>query len=52
MTIAYQEYEAIKKFKLFDTCCKRKIKILKLWKEMDIQFIKFSDLLKEIGIQT
>ena len=50
VTIAYQEYEAIKKFELFDTYSKRKIKMIKEWKDMDIQFIKFSDLLKKAKI--
>ena len=50
VTIAYQEYEAIKKFELFDTYSNRKIKMIKEWKDMDIQFIKFSDLLKKAKI--
>jgi hypothetical protein len=50
VTIAYQEYEAMIKFKLFNTRCQRRIKMIKLWKDMDIQFIKFSDLLIEAKI--
>lgn len=50
VVIAYQEYEAINKFKLFDDKSERKNKIINLWKEFDIHYIKFSDLLKKIKI--
>jgi len=50
ITIAYQEYEASVKFKLFNSRCKRRNKIIDLWKEMDIQFVKCSDLLKQAKI--
>ena len=50
VTIAYQEYEAITKFKLFNNICPRQTKIIEQWKEMDIEYIKCSDLLKEIKL--
>ena len=50
VVIAYQEYEAINKFKLFDDKSERKNKIINLWKDFDIHYIKFSDLLRKIKI--
>jgi len=48
--IAYQEYEASCKFELFNSRNPRKNKMIQLWKEMDIEYIKCSDLLKNIKI--
>ena len=50
VTIAYQEYEAFSKFELFDSKSQRRIQMIKQWKEMDIEFIKCSDLLKKIKL--
>lgn len=45
--VAYQEYEAIEKFKLFDDkCSERQYKMMNMWKDMDIHYVKCSDLLK------
>ena len=50
VTIAYQEYEACSKFELFNSRNPRKIKMIEQWKEMGIEYIKCSDLLKKIKI--
>jgi hypothetical protein len=50
VTIAYQEYEACCKFELFNSRNPRKIKMIEQWKEMGIEYIKCSDLLKNIKI--
>lgn len=45
--VAYQEYEAINKFKLFDNnLSKNKKQQIKLWKEQNITFVKCTDLIK------
>lgn len=48
--VAYQELEAINKFKLFNYNDNsiEKIKILNLWKEIGIEYIKCSDLMKNV----
>ena len=50
VTIAYQEYEADSKFELFNSKNQRKIKMIEQWKEMDIEYVKCSNLLKNIKI--
>jgi hypothetical protein len=47
--VAYQEYEAINNFKLFDKeMSSEKKEILDLYKKFNIEFVKCSDLLKSI----
>jgi hypothetical protein len=47
--VAYQEYEAVKNFKLFDKeMSSEKKEILDLYKKFNIEFVKCSDLLKLI----
>jgi hypothetical protein len=48
--IAYNEYDLSTNFELFNTVCPIKTKMIEQWKEMDIEFIKCSDLLKEIKL--
>ena len=44
--VAYQEYEAVNSFNLFNNACPERQKIIDFWKEMNIFYIKCSDLLK------
>jgi hypothetical protein len=45
--VAYQEYEAVNSFNLFNNACPERQKIIDLWKEMNIFYIKCSDLLNQ-----
>ena len=49
VTIAYQEYEAIK-FGCFGGVCKEKDNMIKYWKDKNINYVKFTDLLKQAKI--
>ena len=50
VVIAYQEYEASEKFELFNTSSQQRIDMLKMWKNMNIQYVKFSNLLEKAKI--
>ena len=49
VTIAYQEYEAIK-FGCFGGVCEEKDNMIKYWKDRNINYLKFTDLLKQAKI--
>lgn len=49
VTVAYQEYEAIK-FGCFGGVCKEKDNMIKYWKNRNINYLKFTDLLKQAKI--
>lgn len=49
IVVAYQELEAIDNFKLFDSdVSKEKRKILKMYKKLGIEYVKCSDLFKQL----
>ena len=47
VSVAYQEYEANVKFKLFNNGDKYQKEMIKFWNDMNIFYIKCSDLIKE-----